>query len=263
MRLSVSTNRHGRNRDRHGSNAGVSPQCFTAHPVIGDETCHYTHLTVHYLSSVTLEVGYDKARTPQSRGFGLIHLVSTQPRPNLDAQRSSTEKGGRHGTALRVISPSHPLRHHDVWGWPAIPRARRHSHSYRDRQNVTSGLPGVLASSYPIKGQAGALQRGRRQKITDHTRVQNQVPSTLRLPTQRSTSQAIIFVLFFSLFETWAHRPFSQACNPYTSTSVQGNTKLSPPAARRAFFSPNQDKPPCVLLVSPSRTGTRSTHSSV
>jgi hypothetical protein len=33
----------------------------------------------------------------------------------------------------------------------------------------------------------------------------------------------------FSLFETWARRPLSQACNPYTSTSVQGNTKLSPP----------------------------------
>jgi hypothetical protein len=67
----------------------------------------------------------------------------------------------------------------------------------------------------------------------------------------------------FSLFETWARRPLSQACNPYASTSVQGNTKLSPPAGRRAFFCPNQDKPPCVLLASPSRLGTRSTHSSV
>jgi hypothetical protein len=28
----------------------------------------------------------------------------------------------------------------------------------------------------------------------------------------------------FPLFETWAHHPLSQACNPYTSTSVQGNT---------------------------------------
>jgi hypothetical protein len=35
------------------------------------------------------------------------------------------------------------------------------------------------------------------------------------------------------------------------------------PAGRRAFFCPNQDKPPCVLLASPSRLGTRSTHSSV
>jgi hypothetical protein len=162
MRLPVSTNRHGRNQDRRGSNAGISPHCFTAHPVMGGETCHYAHLTVHYLSPVTLEAGYDKARTPQSRGFGLIHPVSTWPRPNLDAQHSSTEKEERHGTALRVISPSRPLRRRGVRGWPAIPRARRHSHSYRDRQNVTSGLPGVLASSYPIKGQTGGLQRGQK-----------------------------------------------------------------------------------------------------
>jgi hypothetical protein len=36
-----------------------------------------------------------------------------------------------------------------------------------------------------------------------------------------------------------------------------------PPAERRAFSCPNQDKPPCVLLASPSRKGTRSTCSSV
>jgi hypothetical protein len=64
--------------------------------------------------------------------------------------------------ALRVISSSHPLRHHGVQGWPAIPWARRYSHLNRDRQNITSRLPGVLASSRSIKGQAGALQRGRR-----------------------------------------------------------------------------------------------------
>jgi hypothetical protein len=34
-------------------------------------------------------------------------------------------------------------------------------------------------------------------------------------------------VFSFSPFETWARRPLSQACNPYTSTSVQGNTNLS------------------------------------
>jgi hypothetical protein len=132
---------------------------LTAHPVMGGETCHYTHLIMHCLPSITLEGGYDKARLPQSRGFDLIRPTLTLPRPGLDAPHSSTEREGRHGTALRVISPSRPLRRHGVRGWPAIPMARRHSHSYRDRQNVTSGLPGVLASSYPIKGQAGALQR--------------------------------------------------------------------------------------------------------
>jgi hypothetical protein len=37
---------------------------FTAHPMIGGETYHYTHLTVHCIPSVTLEGGYDKARIP-------------------------------------------------------------------------------------------------------------------------------------------------------------------------------------------------------
>jgi hypothetical protein len=70
-------------------------------------------------------------------------------------------------------------------------------------------------------------------------------------------------VFLFPLFETWAHHPLSQACNPYTSTSVQGNTNLSLPAGRRAFFCPNQDKLPCVLLASPSRKGTHSIYSLV
>jgi hypothetical protein len=157
MRLPAPTYQHGCNQDRRGSNAGVSPHCFTAHLVMGGETCHYAHLTVHCLSSVTLEGGYDKGRIPRSRGFGLIHLVSTRPRPNLDALHSSTGKEGRYGTVLRVISSSHPRRHHGVRGWPAILRARRYNRSYRDRQNITSRLPGDLASSYPIKRQAGAL----------------------------------------------------------------------------------------------------------
>jgi hypothetical protein len=114
MRLPATTYRHGRNQDRRGSNAGVSPPCFTAHPVMGGETCHYTHLTVDCLLPVTLEKGYDKARIPQSQGFGLIRPASTRPRPSLDAQRSSTGKEGRRGTVLRVISPSHPQRHHGV-----------------------------------------------------------------------------------------------------------------------------------------------------
>jgi hypothetical protein len=39
--------------------------------------------------------------------------------------------------------------------------------------------------------------------------------------------------------------------------------QTSPLAGRRAFFCPNQDKPPCVLLASPSRKETRSIYSLV
>jgi hypothetical protein len=159
MRLPATTYQHGRNQDRRGSNASVSPHCFAAHPVMGGETCHCARLTVHCTSPVTLEEGYDKARIPQSLGFGLIHPVSTWPRPSLDAKHDSTGKEGRHGTALRDTSASHPPRHHGVQGWPSIPRARRYSHLNRDRQNIISRLPAVLASSRPIKGQAGGLRR--------------------------------------------------------------------------------------------------------
>jgi hypothetical protein len=159
MRLPTTTNRYGHNQDQRGSNAGISLHYFTAHPVMGGESCHYTHLTVHYSSPVTLEGGYDKARIPQSRGFSLIRPVSTRPRPNLDAPHSSTGKEGQHGTALRVTSSSHPLRHHGIRGWPPIPRARHYSPLNRVRQNITSRLVGVLASSYPIKGPARTLQR--------------------------------------------------------------------------------------------------------
>jgi hypothetical protein len=159
MQLPATTYRHGCNQGRRGSNASVSPHCFAVHPVMGGEACHCARLTVHCTSPVTLEGRYDKARIPQSLGFGLIYPVSTRPRPSLDASHSSTGKEGWHGAALRVTTASHPLRHHGVQGWPSIPRARRYSHLNRDRQNIISRLPAVLASSRPIKGQAGGLQR--------------------------------------------------------------------------------------------------------
>jgi hypothetical protein len=148
MQLPATTYRHGCNQGRRGSNAGVSPHCFAAHPVMGGETCHCARLTVHCTSPVTLEGGYDKARIPQSLGFGLIHPVSTRSRPSLDASHSSTGKEGRHGAALQVTMASHPLRHHGVWGWPSIPRARRYSHLNRDRQKhhfKTPRCPGLLS----------------------------------------------------------------------------------------------------------------------
>jgi hypothetical protein len=183
---------------------------------MGGETCHYTHLTVYCLSPDTLEGGYDKARIPQSRGFGLIRLALTRPRPSLDVQCSSTGKKGRHGTVLRVISPSHPQRHHNAQGWPAIPGTRRYSHYYRDQQNITSRLPGALASSYPIKGQVRTLHGGEEARHKSKVKVPAIQNSQHR---DQHLKQSPLYSSF-SLFETWARRPLSQPCNPYTSTSV-------------------------------------------
>jgi hypothetical protein len=195
MRVPAITYRHGYNHDRRGSNTGVSPHCFTAHPVIGSETRHYTHLTLHCLSSVTLEGGYDKARIPRSRGFGLIRPALTRPRPSLDDQRSSTGKKGQRGTVFRVISPSHLRRHHGVQGWPAIPATRRYSHPYKDRQNITSRLPGVLASSYPIKGQARTLQT--KNGRTDKPQARSQA---LASKSSQSTDQHLKQSPLYSFF---------------------------------------------------------------
>jgi hypothetical protein len=203
------TYRHGRSLGRRGNNTSVSPHCFTAHPVMGGEKRHCDHRTSPYASLLTLEGGYDKARTPRFQGFGLIRSASTRPRRLIQYNRE-----GRHGTALRVISASRPLYLHGVQGWPPISRARRYSHLNRDRQNIISRLPVVLASSRSIKRQAGALQG--EQKTTDGQ------PAIYKIEINISSNHLVF--LSFS-FETWARRPLSQACNPYTSTSVQGNTK--------------------------------------
>jgi hypothetical protein len=151
--------------------------------------------------------------------------------------------------------PSRLPRRHGVQGWPAIPRARRYGHLNRNRQNIISRLPVVLASSRPIKGQARVLQH--RQKNKGEGKGQQ---ARRKIEIDISSNHPCPH---FPLFETWARHPLLHACNPYTSTSVQGNTNFSLPTRRRAFFCPNQDKPPCVLLASPSRKGTRSIYSLV
>jgi hypothetical protein len=65
--------------DRRGNNTGVS--CHFLPPIPGWEVISVTVLTLpRTVSSATaLEEGYDKVRTPRSRGFGLIRLTSTWP----------------------------------------------------------------------------------------------------------------------------------------------------------------------------------------
>jgi hypothetical protein len=136
MRLSTTSYHHGYSSNRHGSSAGVKSHFLLPIPGWEVKTCHYTHHTMHYSPLITLEGGYDKDRTPRSRGLGLIHPSSTRPRPSLDpasTHHRSTKKKGRCGTGLGVFSPSRPLRHHGVRRWPAILGARRYSHLHRDR----------------------------------------------------------------------------------------------------------------------------------
>jgi hypothetical protein len=112
--------------------------------------------------------------------------LSARPRPGLDpasTHRRSAGRKGRRGTRLRIFSPSHPLRHHGVQGWPTISGARRYSHLYKDRQNFTSRHPGAPASSYPIKGQARALQkRGRKTNGQGKTQARSHAQTSKGTP---------------------------------------------------------------------------------
>jgi hypothetical protein len=145
------------------------------------------------LLPITLEGGYDKVRTPRSWGFGLIRPSSTYSRPGLDLASTYHRSAGRkdrRGTGLRVFSPSRPLHHHGVRGWPAIPRARRYSRLYRDRQNFTSRLPRRPGLLLPYKRTGQGSTRG-----DGRTKARSQAQASKG---RRSSSQAISLIL--SLF---------------------------------------------------------------
>jgi hypothetical protein len=116
------------------------------------------------LPLIILEGKYDEYRTPKFLGLGLIHspsthldLSSTRPQPTT----GQTRKQGLHDTGSGVFSPSHPLRHHGVRGWPAILGARRYNGLYSARQNFTSKAPlASLPPLDPIKGQTGDSTKG-------------------------------------------------------------------------------------------------------
>jgi hypothetical protein len=119
--------------------------------------------------------------------------LSARPQPSLDPASTyhwSVGRKGRRGTGLRVFSPSRPLRHHGVRGWPVIPGARRYSHLYRDRQNFTSRLPWRPYHLLPYKRTSQGSTRGtneksqkpgtskQRQKIN----ISSNLPCTLTFP---------------------------------------------------------------------------------
>jgi hypothetical protein len=112
------------------------------------------------------------------------------------------------------------------------------------------GTPGVPASSYPIKGQAGDSTK---RTEDNRRRKENQSPSHQR---DQHLKQSPLYSHFFS--ETWDRFPLSQLVTPTQALRCK-EIQYSPlPAGRRASFCLNQDKPPCTLLASPSRLGTHS-----
>jgi hypothetical protein len=55
------------------------------------------------LPPITLEGGYDKGRTPRTRGFGLIDPYSTWPRPTISQQGGKADVAQDSGSFHRLI----------------------------------------------------------------------------------------------------------------------------------------------------------------
>jgi hypothetical protein len=128
---------HGYNSYRRGSSTSVKSYVLLPIPGWEVKTCHYTHHVVHYFAT-----DHPRGRIRQ----GPYPTISgIRPYPSvLDAASTyhrSAGRKGRCGTGFGVFSSSRPLCHHGVQEWPAIPRARRYSHLYRNRQNFTSKAP--------------------------------------------------------------------------------------------------------------------------
>jgi hypothetical protein len=103
-----------------------------------------------------------------------------------------------------------------------------------------SRRPGLL-SPYKRAGQGSTMETEDNEEQTTH-KSQAKCQALQGSSTEINISSNHLCTLF-SLFETWARRPLSQACNPYTSTSVQGNTKVSPPLDIGSSFARTRINP--------------------
>jgi hypothetical protein len=134
-------------------------------------------------------------------------------------------------------------------GWPACTGARRHSNTDSARSAFSSKAPPrVRCKPYPplesIKGEGKELSReedGRWENKTD-------IFPTFEINISSNTP-------LYSFFETWGRFLLSRLVTPTQALRCK-EIQYSPfPAGRRAFFCPNQDKPPCILFASPSGVG--------
>jgi hypothetical protein len=127
--------------------------------------------------------------------------LSAYPRPGLDPASTyhrSIGRKDRRGTGLEVFSPSRPLRHHGVRGWPAIPRACHYSHLYRNRQNFTSRLPRRPCLLLPYKRAGRGSTRGAKKKKNEQRTTNNETPVSIP-PKKINISSNLLCTLTFPL----------------------------------------------------------------
>jgi hypothetical protein len=144
MQLPTTSYPYGYSGNQHGSSTNVKSHFLL--PILGwaVKTYHCTRHVIH--SSTTYHPRGRIRRVPYPA------IPGTRPYPFIvdpaSTNHRSTKKQGSHATGSGVFSPSHPLRHHGVRGWPAILGACRYSDFHSARQNFTSkASPGISASS--------------------------------------------------------------------------------------------------------------------
>jgi hypothetical protein len=154
----------------------------------------------------------DKTRSvPRDTGDSALSIrprPSLDPAPTLDLARRTVWPGTLgHFTLLSRTASGYP-------GMAGHPEATSLQSTQQESTKHRLKPPLDLATSRPIKRQARANQgEGKREKKnTKHHGKNAKQPS----------------FSFFSL-RLGARHPLSPACNPYTSTPVQGNTNLSSP----------------------------------
>jgi hypothetical protein len=139
---------------------------------------------------------------------------------------------------------------------------------------TTSGCPGMAGHS-----QGTSLQSTQQESTKHHLKAPRRLglPSPYKRAGQGSTeggdedgtknTKQKIDISSNRLFPLFSLRLGLDTLSRMLVTPTRAprckEIQTSPPAGRRAFFCPNQDKPPCVLLASPSRKETRSIYSLV
>jgi hypothetical protein len=189
MRLPTTSYHHGYSSNCHGSSAGVKSHFLPPIPGWEVKTYHYTHHTTHYFATDHPRGRIRQGPYPHDLGDSAL---STRPRPVLDPPPVNKEERPtwhRTRSLFTVSSSTSP--------WcPGMVGHFRGTSLQPPPQGSTKlhlkSTPGVPASSYPIKGQVGAL-REEEQWTTD-----NEKPVSIP-PKKINISSNLLCTLIFPL----------------------------------------------------------------
>jgi hypothetical protein len=171
MRLPATSYRHGHNCDRRGSSAGVSSHFLPPIPGWEVKTCHFTHLTAHCSTTDHPRGRIRQGLYPMISGFGLIRPSLTHPRPSAGQQGGKADVAQDSGSFHRLLADVTIVSKD---GRPFLRHVATATSTGIDKTSP-QGTPGVPTSSYPIKGQARALQGGKKTERTNEARHKPEV----------------------------------------------------------------------------------------